>query len=220
MVNNTCTLEQLAVSLRICHFACSTSPLDLCQEHYPQPWHHIAACIMCSRTGAGPAVRAALAFVLHAWPTPSALLHACADVSGPHLFKASAAQVSPAVQVLPHQAAARGRAAGRTTDISASAWPNAATVPSSADGRGAHARQAAACKAPNVGTAKDAGNAESAISCATALDKDAQAPVSSGGGKQAVLCALRPLGLQEQRLHALLDAAEGFLMRVCVHAAG
>lgn len=53
-----------------------SSPLDLVQEKYPDPWQHLAACLMCSRTTGGPAVRAAIAGLLAALPTPSALLDA------------------------------------------------------------------------------------------------------------------------------------------------
>jgi len=60
------------------------SPLNLLQESFPDPWAHIACCLLCSRTTGGPAVRAAVARVLSTWPTPSAVL----DASDENLFEA------------------------------------------------------------------------------------------------------------------------------------
>lgn len=52
------------------------SPLNLVQELYPDPWQHLAACLLCSRTTGGSAVRGAIAALLAALPTPSAVLDA------------------------------------------------------------------------------------------------------------------------------------------------
>ena len=47
------------------------------QEHYQEcPWQHIVACLLCSRTTGGPAVRDAIRRFLHLFPTPSAVLDA------------------------------------------------------------------------------------------------------------------------------------------------
>lgn len=52
------------------------SPLHLIQEAYPDPWQHIACCVLCSRTSGGPAVRQAIAALLQRLPSPSAVLDA------------------------------------------------------------------------------------------------------------------------------------------------
>ena len=52
------------------------SPLDLVQETYHDPWRHLAACLLCSRTTGGPTVRAAVTGLLARYPSPSALLDA------------------------------------------------------------------------------------------------------------------------------------------------
>lgn len=54
------------------------SPLALIQEHFHDPWLHIAACLLCSRTTGGPIVREAIMQLLARWPNPSALLDAAA----------------------------------------------------------------------------------------------------------------------------------------------
>ncbi|KAL4432866.1 hypothetical protein ABPG77_008192 [Micractinium sp. CCAP 211/92] len=52
------------------------SPLDLVQEHYPDPYQHLVACVLCSRTTGGPAVRHAIQLFLELYPTPSEVLAA------------------------------------------------------------------------------------------------------------------------------------------------
>lgn len=44
--------------------------------HLADPWRHIAACLLCSRTTGGPVVREAMTGLLARWPSPSALLDA------------------------------------------------------------------------------------------------------------------------------------------------
>lgn len=52
------------------------SPLDLVQERYPDPYQHLVACVLCSRTTGGSAVRQAIRLFLELHPTPSAALAA------------------------------------------------------------------------------------------------------------------------------------------------
>lgn len=50
--------------------------LALVQEHYPDPYQHLVACVLCSRTTGGPAVRHAIQLFLELYPTPSEVLAA------------------------------------------------------------------------------------------------------------------------------------------------
>ena len=54
--------------------AMPASPLGLLQEEFPDPWPHLACCLLCSRTTGGPAVRGAVHAFLRRYPSPSALL--------------------------------------------------------------------------------------------------------------------------------------------------
>lgn len=64
------------VAHRLPSVSLQRSPLDLVQEAYSDPWAHLAACLMCARTTGGAVVRLAIADVLAAYPSPSAVLDA------------------------------------------------------------------------------------------------------------------------------------------------
>ncbi|KAL4458027.1 hypothetical protein ABPG75_012892 [Micractinium tetrahymenae] len=55
------------------------SPLDLVQEHCPDPFQHLVACVLCSRTTGGPLVRQAIQLFLELYPTPTDVLGAEED---------------------------------------------------------------------------------------------------------------------------------------------
>eukprot|EP00898_Chlorokybus_atmophyticus_P001680 jgi/Chlat1/2512/Chrsp175S02375 len=57
----------------------TTSPLDLIQEHYTDPWQHIACCLLCSRTSGGQGVGDVITHILEAHPNATAVLQADVD---------------------------------------------------------------------------------------------------------------------------------------------
>lgn len=55
------------------------SPIALGQESRPDPWHHLASCMLCSRTSGSVVVHAAIARFFECFDTPSAVLEADSD---------------------------------------------------------------------------------------------------------------------------------------------
>jgi hypothetical protein len=63
--------------------ACRSSPLNLLQESYPDPWQHIICCVLCSRTSGSQLIRTAIASFFQALPTPTAVLEADGELHVP-----------------------------------------------------------------------------------------------------------------------------------------
>lgn len=70
----SCNAHDRVVSLAM--LSCRHSPLNLLQESYPDPWHHIICCVLCSRTSGSELIRTAIAAFFVALPTPTAVLAA------------------------------------------------------------------------------------------------------------------------------------------------
>eukprot|EP00775_Hariotina_reticulata_P003603 gene3603-biopygen5299 len=61
---------------RMCLKSTRQSPLQLVQEQYTDPWQHIVACTLCSRTSGSGIIRQVISSFFQVFPTPTAVLTA------------------------------------------------------------------------------------------------------------------------------------------------